>query len=330
MAFEDARRRRRRRDRVFSAGGLVLLGGVIASHAYSTAPGPPSGRRPRVRPRAASDDELIEEQFRWRRLATPLAEARGLFVGAPTGGLARGDHEDAASSSSSRRRLGATAKASDDEEEATAVAIIDSVFAGDASQRARSLAALRADPAAVLATRRGVLSPVECAALRAYCDTRVDADLALDNVDRLPDFQVNVDVETLRGVIGSQTVDRLLALPDALLSSRRDDDSSKNSPPRSFARVGVFVRRYTPATRPYFPWHCDGNAFTANLALSPAGAHRGGQLRCLVGRRVATLDRGEGDATVHTNDVCHAVAPVDAGRRYSMLMFFHNAARREG
>ena len=191
----------------------------------------------------------------------------------------------------------------------SAEAVLNSVFLCDEATKIACLGALDDDDDKVLRTIQGLVPPEDCRKLREYCDDRVFTDLASDNVDRLPDFQVNLD--SLDGVISPATATKLLALPRLL-------DHAE-----PFRRIGIFVRRYTPDTRPFFPWHVDGNAFTANVHLSPPNAHRGGHLRLLRRFGVLTLDRHLGDVTLHTNAVCHAVSPVDSGIRHSLLIFFH-------
>jgi hypothetical protein len=137
-----------------------------------------------------------------------------------------------------------------------------------------------------------------------------------DNVDSLPDFQVN---------IGTKDLDRLLrgkstgsaSVMNTLLKSWEQGRGY------SFRKIGVFVRRYSKSTRPWMPFHIDGNTYTANIALSTPFAHKGGQLVCLVGGRVQAFDRELGSAIIHGGGVCHAVTPVTEGTRYSLLLFFH-------
>jgi len=166
-----------------------------------------------------------------------------------------------------------------------------------------------------------MLSSEECAVLRAHVDAEVEAELALDNLDDLPDFQVNVDLEGLRTLLCPETVDSLEQLPRRCFGK-----AEEVGVPQTWHAVTIFLRRYTPTTRPYLPWHTDTNAFTANIALSHPNDHGGGKLRCVVARKIATLDRRLGDATVHGSNVAHAVSPVVTGKRYSMLCFFHDAS----
>lgn len=220
----------------------------------------------------------IAEQFAWRRLATPLSESRAL------------EGDDGTSPE----------------------AVLSSVIGTDERTYAACLEALNTNNESnFIRTVPAFLTHAECTSLRAWCDERIEDNLALDNVDRLPDFQVNV--AHLEDIVSSTRASSLLSLPFTALGATN-----------KFRRVGVFIRRYSPETRCYFPFHVDGNAFTVNVALSSPDAYDGGHLRCIVAGRVETLVRDEGDATVHRNSVCHAVAPVERGVRHSMLLFFHD------
>ena len=61
----------------------------------------------------------------------------------------------------------------------------------------------------------------------------------------------------------------------------------------------IFVRRYTPHERPWFPFHKDRSEVTVNVALSDDDAHEGGQLIAIFGGAVRRVRRREGCATIH-------------------------------
>jgi hypothetical protein len=184
-----------------------------------------------------------------------------------------------------------------------------------------------------------------------------------DNVDGLPDFQVNIDQtemeHMLHGSDGATFIrrfDGLLRASDINSScpaplkaasatttrqaascsgtgSLEDVQAGAGRPKKPnlprWSRVRMFVRRYSANTRPWFPFHCDNNAYTANVALSSASDHEGGALLCLAGGALQSCVRELGAATVHGGDVCHAVTPVTSGTRYALLIFFHEAAARK-
>jgi hypothetical protein len=87
--------------------------------------------------------------------------------------------------------------------------------------------------------------------------------------------------------------------------------------------VDMFVRRYTRDTRPWIPFHKDVSTVTANVALSADSDHDGGRLVVVRGGRPAIVERSEGEATVHGEDVMHAVTAMTAGVRYSLIAFFY-------
>jgi len=202
---------------------------------------------------------------------------------------------------------------------ADATSIIQEVF--EKQDRAAALTSLL-DPEVTnrVKTCPNVLTPAECAILRQHCDlSMAESQLggSRDNTDGLPDFQVNIDRRELEVLLhvsdGADIIDRLCARPDVGWCQMKE-----------WARIGIFVRRYSQSTRPWMAFHTDGNAYTANVALSSSSDHTGGALLCLVGGSVCTCDRELGSATVHRGDVCHAITPVTSGTRYSLLIFFHD------
>jgi hypothetical protein len=178
--------------------------------------------------------------------------------------------------------------------------------------RARVLEALR-DPEASNRVHNfpGLLTAADCLILRQHCDNAMADAPARDSVDGLPDFQINLGRWDLGRLLNFDVVQHLCAAENEWLRGKQ------------WERIGIFVRRYSPSTRPCFPFHKDSNAYTANIALSNPTDHQGGTLLCLVSGAVRTCERGLGVATVHGNDVLHAVTPVTAGTRYSLLIFFH-------
>lgn len=216
---------------------------------------------------------------------------------------------------------------------ADAVAIIHEVFGSSSAATLCRDASLEAlydfrKPAMRVQTFANVLTIAECAILCRHCDSAMAESQhggSRDNVDGLPDFQVNVDRRGIEELFhesdGAAFIDRF----DGLLHGA-DGIGQQCQTQKAWARIGMFVRRYSANTRPWMPFHCDGNAYTANVALSGSSNHEGGKLLCLVGGVVQACIRELGAATVHGGDVCHAVTPVTAGTRYALLIFFHEAA----
>lgn len=189
--------------------------------------------------------------------------------------------------------------------------LLQSLFATDHRTQSAAAAALRAAALSEEVRTSAALAASECAAMRRWFDKKVGTRADVDNVDGLPKFQVNLEERKLREVVGHDGADRLLALPAVLFGLAR--------PP---ALDSAFIRRYTRETRSHMPFHVDGNSFTANIALTPPEAHEGGDLVALAAGACHKMPRRLGEATVHGGHVCHAVSPVTAGERYSLLMFF--------
>lgn len=199
-------------------------------------------------------------------------------------------------------------------ERGEATAVLASVFGADSRSMAAASAELENSEGAVR-TVRGVLCDAACERLRAFCDGEMDAQLNFDNTDKLPDFQVNIDFdERLEALVGADEFRALRSLPSVVFGHQR-----------GFERVGCFVRRYAADERPFMRFHIDGNAFTANVALSSSEDHVGGELVALYDSRCRAVPRRKGAATVHSGALCHAVSPLTSGVRYSLILFFHAA-----
>ena len=92
----------------------------------------------------------------------------------------------------------------------------------------------------------------------------------------------------------------------------------------------MFVRRYSPGTRPWIPFHPDRYEITVNVALSADVDHSGGRLLGVFGGAVQELLRSEGEATVHSSSLLHAVTRMTGGTRYSLILFFDRKPRHPG
>ena len=140
----------------------------------------------------------------------------------------------------------------------------------------------------------------------------------------------------LEGLTSARTVAALWRLPRMLYSQREsgvlaegtDAPADRWGSPEPCTepewRVEVFVRRYSRGTRPLMSFHRDACAVTVNVALSDDAAHSGGRLLAVLDDGVQVLKREAGQATVHPSDVLHAVSAMEAGVRYSLLLFFYN------
>lgn len=99
--------------------------------------------------------------------------------------------------------------------------------------------------------------------------------------------------------------------------------ASRWSNPEPRYRVDAIVRRFSRGTRPLLNFHYDAAAVTVNVALSDDADHAGGRLLAVLDEGVTVLRRVAGEATVHPSSVLHAVSAMEAGVRYSLILFFH-------
>ena len=86
--------------------------------------------------------------------------------------------------------------------------------------------------------------------------------------------------------------------------------------------VDAYVRRYSRHTRPWLGFHTDRSVVTVNVALAADAAHTGGRLHAVLGGAHRIVEREEGEATVHSDDVMHGVSAMRSGVRYSLVMLF--------
>ena len=74
--------------------------------------------------------------------------------------------------------------------------------------------------------------------------------------------------------------------------------------------------------QPLTSLHFDSAALTVNVALSSDADVDGGGLLGVYDRKVHNIERGEGDATVHSSALLHGVTRMRRGVRYSLILFF--------
>ena len=86
--------------------------------------------------------------------------------------------------------------------------------------------------------------------------------------------------------------------------------------------VDLFVRRYTRETRPWIAFHHDVSSLTINVALNDDACFEGGR-HAIVNAKHTIIEREEGEATAHGDDVMHAVSAMRSGVRYSLIAFFY-------
>lgn len=155
-----------------------------------------------------------------------------------------------------------------------------------------------------------------CAVVRAAVDGASFS--AADSVDGCTDYQLNLDRAQLERLVGKDSVTRLWKMAVAAVRRER----RMNDTIGELEAHEIFARRYTPSTRPWFPFHKDRSECTVNVALSNDADHDGGRLLCLVDGKVCRMERGLGCATIHPSSLFHAVSRMTRGQRYSLIIFF--------
>jgi predicted 2-oxoglutarate/Fe(II)-dependent dioxygenase YbiX len=183
-----------------------------------------------------------------------------------------------------------------------------------------------------ITTRSHVLDWKQCAALRAACDAATME--IMDTVDGQLEYQLSLNAAQLEDLIGEATLRELAALAKEHHDSA---DSSVTAVADAAARLAgvtctspalpskpqyIFVRRYSPATRPWMDFHSDRASITLNIALNAESEHTGGRLLAVEREAVRFCQRTEGTATVHSSRLLHAVSRMTGGVRYSLILFY--------
>ena len=196
-----------------------------------------------------------------------------------------------------------------------------------------ALAALNRTPDQAVLRMRSALSTKGCAALRDAVDAI--GQVTIDSVDGLPNRDLAVPSSLLAQLVGPKEAKALLDLPYAFLQAngglegRAAEAAAKAFAERGEARVqlaGSFARRYCADTsgheQPLTSLHFDSAALTVNVALSSDADVDGGRLLGVYDGKVHNIERGEGDATVHSSALLHGVTRMRRGVRYSLILFF--------
>ena len=182
-------------------------------------------------------------------------------------------------------------------------------------------------------TVRAALDSDQCATLRAAVD---GAQMELvDSVDGLLEYQLNLTADTFEALVGQRTVNTLHGIAqdcfhqlyrygpmDGVTREAARDVGMCTSPALPEEPHEIFIRRYSPTTRPWFGFHFDRSSLTVNVALSADEDHTGGRLLALLEGRVQSFERAEGTATVHASTLLHAVSRMNSGSRYSLILFY--------
>ena len=198
------------------------------------------------------------------------------------------------------------------------------------------------------------LEPSACAQLRSAVESASFS--AADSVDGCIDYQLNLTRAELERIVGATAVNSLWTLAHRAHSKfcgedededeeeeEEEEEEGEESPEGEREQLEangtitdehslldvheIFVRRYTPNTRPWFPFHRDRSELTINVALADDKQHEGGRLICLLDGAVRRIERSEGMATVHPSSFMHAVSRMTSGVRYSLIIFMGRSKR---
>jgi uncharacterized protein (TIGR02466 family) len=163
------------------------------------------------------------------------------------------------------------------------------------------------------------LSAAECETLCGFAAEHMIS-IVPDSVDDLPEYQVNLSIESLSELVGRDRVATLLKIPEALGAAA---DLATGD---LYERVDIFLRMYSPQTRPYIAFHSDTCTYTVNIALNEDQSFAGGRLLVMNGAGLEAPARGLGTAILHAGNLVHGVSKIESGTRYSLILFFYRRA----
>jgi len=183
------------------------------------------------------------------------------------------------------------------------------------------------EPGLAVESVPALLTADECAAARLALDDaarqRAEAGtVSRDSVDDAPDFQLSLTKEGLTTILGAPAVEKMWAQAARCRDEMR---IGMHVPGTWSGRLPeaheIFIRRYSPLTRPWFPFHADRSKLSLNVALSDG--HVGGSLLAIYDGVVRRVPRAEGCGTLHPSALLHAVTRLCGGApRYSLIVFF--------
>ena len=139
-----------------------------------------------------------------------------------------------------------------------------------------------------------------------------------DSVDDLPEYQVNLTPDGLRNLLGPERAEALFRMPEAIGAPRGEAPE----------QIDIFLRKYSPQTRPYITFHADTCDYTVNIALSEDSGNEGGKLLALYDGALKDVPRLTGTAVLHAGNLVHGVSRIERGTRYSLILFFSFSHRQ--
>ncbi|WP_444930914.1 2OG-Fe(II) oxygenase [Microbulbifer sp. SSSA002] len=160
-----------------------------------------------------------------------------------------------------------------------------------------------------------VLTADQCTVLRRHICEHITS-VVPDSVDDQPEYQVNITLEQLAELLDQCTVDKLLALPD-ILHQHADLNGEEGN-----RQTTIFLRIYSPDTRPYITFHSDICRYTAVLALNDESEFQGGRFVMLGDNQLQTVPWHSGNALLHAGNLVHGVSRLTEGVRYSLVLFY--------
>lgn len=149
-----------------------------------------------------------------------------------------------------------------------------------------------------------VLHDEECTRLIRYARQHLSG-RGRDSVDGRPEYQVDVPLRELDAVLGEAAAERLCA-----------------AGPRGLAPTSVFVRHFSPRTRPFIPFHHDTSHWTVNVPLEEPGCSDGGDLVMLLDGALQVVRRRRGWGISHPGAAVHGVRRVSRGDRWSLIAMY--------
>lgn len=158
-----------------------------------------------------------------------------------------------------------------------------------------------------------IFSPEQCGLLIDFVDNHISS-AAIDTVDDMPEYQVDLSNDLLSHLLGDETTNILFSLPKLIDSEFCNNHSTVPS-------YSIFLRLYSSETRPYIAFHHDICEFTCVVALNDESKFEGGHFILLADNILQKAPWKEGSGLLHSGNLVHGVSSITKGKRYSLVMF---------